>query len=85
MRSFGCGASDVGAVRENNEDRFLVDDDLGMYVVCDGMGGHAAGEVAAQEAIEAARGSVRSTAGEMRKVARGDASGEKLVELSPTS
>jgi serine/threonine protein phosphatase PrpC/CRP-like cAMP-binding protein len=42
----GHGASDKGQKRENNEDRFFVDNERGIYIVCDGMGGHEAGEVA---------------------------------------
>ena len=44
--------TDRGMVRENNEDTFAVDESLKLFVVCDGMGGQAAGEVASQMAVD---------------------------------
>ncbi len=50
--------TDVGRVREHNEDQFLVHEPLGLFVVCDGMGGHASGEVASAIASTALRDSL---------------------------
>lgn len=52
--------TDVGRRRKNNEDAFLVDDTLGVWIVADGMGGQAAGEVASEQAVETVHGMIAS-------------------------
>ena len=52
MRYLAAAKTDVGRKRKDNEDRFCLDPALGLYVVADGMGGHAAGEVASRLAVE---------------------------------
>jgi serine/threonine protein phosphatase PrpC len=53
--------TDVGRVREGNEDAFLVDPTLGLYAVADGMGGHSAGEIASRIAVETLGSFVKSS------------------------
>ncbi len=52
MRIRAAGKTDVGCVRKHNEDSYLADSDLGLFVVADGLGGHAAGEVASQIVVD---------------------------------
>jgi PPM family protein phosphatase len=52
-------ATDVGRVRDHNEDNYLVDKKLALFIVCDGMGGHAAGEVASALAVRTVHEEIR--------------------------
>lgn len=57
-----CGISDVGLVRPANEDGFFIAREQGLLVLADGLGGHAAGEVAAEIAIASVRATVARVA-----------------------
>lgn len=59
LRRSAYGLTDLGRKRSSNEDAFFVDDALGLYIVADGMGGHAAGEVASREAVDTLHGMVK--------------------------
>jgi serine/threonine protein phosphatase PrpC len=50
LKSFG--QTDVGKRRDHNEDSIFIDENVGLYIVADGMGGHAAGEVASATAVD---------------------------------
>jgi len=57
VRSYG--KSDIGRHRKLNEDAFFRDDQLRLFIVADGMGGHAAGEIASGEAVDTVYGMVK--------------------------
>lgn len=71
MRISCAGNTDVGVVRSGNEDSFLLDCAKGMFIVADGMGGHAAGEVASEMAVQI----IAKELGTLRGLPDGEAAG----------
>jgi PPM family protein phosphatase len=56
MKIEAWAKTDTGLKRESNQDSFLIDHELGLFVVADGMGGHKGGEVASAMAVEILKG-----------------------------
>ena len=65
-----AGASDPGRVRSNNEDAFHVDAERGIFLVVDGIGGQAAGEKAAEIAVERVRARLERQTGSIEQRVR---------------
>ncbi len=81
-RTRSIGLTNPGRRREHNEDAYVLDDELGLYVVADGVGGHAKGEVASQEAIDQIHGYVRQ---ERQTIARHPDDARRLIESAVQS
>ena len=60
-----AAATDPGRLRTENQDRTLANDDLGVFLVVDGLGGHAAGEKAAETAVEVIQSELAARNGDM--------------------
>ncbi|MEX2100455.1 MAG: Stp1/IreP family PP2C-type Ser/Thr phosphatase [Acidimicrobiia bacterium] len=60
MRLVFGAATDVGRVRERNDDGYLVDESIGLFALADGMGGHRSGDVASATALETLRAAIGS-------------------------
>ncbi len=69
MQIRSAALTDVGRVREANEDSHLVSDELGLYVVADGMGGHLGGQTASSLAVKAVGESVGQNRNEIVEAA----------------
>lgn len=77
------GSTDIGQRRKINEDTLLIDEALGLFVVADGMGGHAAGEVASAESVEAILSMFTNDRKLIHRIHRSDSPDEKdLSKLS---
>lgn len=73
--------TDTGQVRSTNEDNFLVDRRLRLYVVCDGLGGHQGGEIASATAVNVVREGVLKRRDAIERYDRERADESELLEM----
>lgn len=72
MKIESSGCSDVGKVRENNEDSYLIEEARGLYLVADGMGGHLGGKTASTMAVNTILEAVEDQYAELVEEARAE-------------
>src|SRR5215475_3289036 len=75
--------TDVGVVRDHNEDSAIMEPSRGFFIVADGMGGHAAGEVASAMAVDTVKKTLEEARGEIDAFKRSptDSGRRGLVQL----
>lgn len=78
-----AGRTDPGCMRANNEDNWIIDEEIGLLVVADGMGGHNSGEVASLLATQTILENARKLAAGKERPAElnGDASNSRMKQL----
>ena len=81
LRIYSWGLTDVGMKRDHNEDSYLLAPDLNLFVVADGMGGHAGGEMASGIAVRTVDKYVR----EQRHIIDPDVHHEGEIQHSPVA
>jgi protein phosphatase len=69
-----AGMTDVGLVRNHNEDNFFFDTDSGLFIVADGLGGHAAGEIASKIVVDQVAKFIKHTANSETAILSGSSS-----------
>ena len=70
MRVVAWGHTDPGRKRDQNQDNYLIDDDLRLYIVADGMGGHQGGETASRMAVDVVTSEVADSVSDLAAAAK---------------
>ncbi len=78
MNAYGSGLTDVGRRRASNQDAFALDNSIGLFVVADGMGGHAGGEVASRESVATILGHVKRQSGLLKALDGPEVTSEQM-------